>query len=117
MTLDEAIKHAEEVAREQEEDANKWEYTLRVYRRKDYCEPSTIPKCEKELKRCKECASEHHQLADWLKLLRRILDSGDCNSCASFHSQCRYAPRLGEQIRYNCPFYSNEKEGEQDETD
>lgn len=70
MTLDEAIIHCEKVVREQEEDASKWEYTLKVYRKRDYCEPSTIPACEKELKRCKECASEHRQLAEWLKELR-----------------------------------------------
>lgn len=106
MTLDEAIIHCEEKAREQEEDANIWENTLGVYRRKDYYEPSTISMCEKEIKRCKECASEHRQLAGWLKLLKRILDSGDCNDCELLNSQCRYAPRLGELVRYNCPFYS-----------
>lgn len=106
--LDSAIQHCEEVVRGQEEDANKWEYTLGVYRRRDYCDPSTIPTCEKELKRCKKCASEHRQLAEWLKLLKRILDSGDCNDCAMLNSQCRYAPRIGEQVRYNCPFYAKE---------
>lgn len=72
MTLDEAIKHCEEVVREQEEDAGKWEYTLGVYRRRDYCEQSTIPACEKALKKCKECATEHRQLAEWLKELKII---------------------------------------------
>lgn len=57
-----------------------------------------------------KCAEEHRQLAEWLKLLKRILDSGDCNDCAMLHSQCRYAPRWGEQVRYNCPFYSREKD-------
>jgi len=71
MTLDEVIKRVEEVAKEQEEDANKWEYTLSVYRRRDYCEPSTIPTCEKKLKMCKERATEHRQLANWLNELKR----------------------------------------------
>ncbi len=48
---------------------------------------------------------------DGLIALKRIMASGDCNTCAVLHSQCRYAPRLGEQVRYNCPFYSKEKEG------
>lgn len=61
---------------------------------------------------CKRCADEHHQLAEWLKLLKRILDSGDCNDCAMFYRQCRYAPGWGEQVRYNCPFYSREEESE-----
>lgn len=72
MTLDEAIIHCEETVKEQEEDANKWEYTLKVYRRRDYCDPSTIPTCEKELKRCKKCAEEHRQLAEWLKELKEF---------------------------------------------
>ena len=50
-------------------------------------------------------------VAEWLKLLKRILDSGDCNDCAMLHRQCRYAPRIGELVRYNCPFYSQESEG------
>ena len=49
-------------------------------------------------------------VAEWLKLLKRILDSGDCNDCAMLHSQCRYAPKWGDQVRYNCPFYSRESE-------
>lgn len=95
MTLEEAIKHCKEVVEKYDE----------LYR---------IGRTEWEKITCRECAEEHRQLAGWLKLLKRILDSGDCNTCASFHSQCRYAPRLGEQVRYNCPFYSNEKEGEEE---
>lgn len=81
MTLEEAIIHAEDVA--------------------DRCSVTDGDR------RCKQ---EHRQLAEWLKLLKRILDSGDCNDCAMLHRQCRYAPRWGEQVRYNCPFYSREKQ-------
>ena len=99
MTLDEAIRHCEEVA-EEYEDSIGTEAGSRYSLIHD--------------KNCMKCAEEHRQLADWLKLLKRILDSGDCNTCALLHSQCRYAPRLGEQVRYNCPFYSKEKEGEEE---
>lgn len=54
MTLDEAIKHAEEVAEKKEEEA--WEAQLQEEYRK--------------IKPCKECAKEHRQLAEWLKELR-----------------------------------------------
>jgi hypothetical protein len=54
MTLDEAIKHAEEVAEEKEKEA--WEAQLQ----EEY----------KTIKSCKECAKEHRQLAEWLKELR-----------------------------------------------
>ena len=93
MTLDEAICHCEEVA-------NSCELHL-------YSFPEQLAYKE-GFYDAKECAEEHRQLADWLKLLKRILDSGDCNSCAMLHSQCRYAPRIGEQVRYNCPLYVKE---------
>lgn len=96
MTIDEAIKHCEEVAeREQCKgfDANTKSNCRTVQGERHY-----------------KCAEEHRQLAGWLKLLKQILDSGDCNSCALLHSQCRYAPRLGEQVRYNCPFYCSSGE-------
>lgn len=92
MTLEEAIIYCKEMAKNCQ---------LRAYdiERDDY-------------KDLEECAANHRQLAEWLKLLKRILDSGDCNDCAMLHRQCRYAPRWGEQVRYNCPFYSREEESE-----
>ena len=93
LSLSEAIEHAEEVAGKYEEDAREGELQL----------DGT------DVNRCRKCAKEHYQLAEWLKLLKRILDSGDCNDCAMHHSQCRYAPELGEQVRYNCPFYEKEE--------
>lgn len=50
MTLDEAIKHAEEVAEQ-----NEW-----------------FEKNYLENKGCKECAEEHRQLAEWLKELKHL---------------------------------------------
>jgi hypothetical protein len=80
MTLDEAIKHSEEVAEGYEEDISKWEYTLSEYRKRECVEQTTIPRCEKALNRCKQCASEHRQLAEWLRDYKRLLEqepSGD----------------------------------------
>ena len=53
MTLDKAIKHAEEVAKEKEEQA--WEAQL-----------------QEEYRTCKDCAKEHRQLAEWLKELKQF---------------------------------------------
>lgn len=53
MTLNEAIKHAEEKAKELAEEA--WEAELQ--------ERSDVLKCRK-------CAVEHKQLAEWLKELK-----------------------------------------------
>ena len=43
-------------------------------------------------------------ILDTLMAYKRIVQSGDCNSCA-VSKNCKYAPKLGEQVRYNCPFY------------
>ena len=73
MTLEEAIKHAEEVAKEQEE----------LYRLCPASE-SEISRCDgtkdcKTLKSgknkgCQKCAKEHRQLAKWLKDYKRLLE-------------------------------------------
>ena len=63
MTLDEAIKHCEEVAEELEEEAVK-----------GCCDDTEI------VNNCYECASEHRQLAEWLRELkayRGILANAD----------------------------------------
>lgn len=39
-----------------------------------------------------------------LKLLKDIQESGCCNDC-HIKKYCKYKPKLGEQVRYNCPFY------------
>ena len=54
MTIDEAIKHAEEVAEEKKKDA------CELYDAKNY----------EESRECIWCAEEHRQLAEWLKELK-----------------------------------------------
>ena len=46
---------------------------------------------------------DFRQLAEWLKALKEIWDSGDCNDCRN--RGCLYKPKLGHLVRYNCPFY------------
>ena len=67
MTLDEAIKHAEEVARQNEEDAII--YSNCKNHKKNLYE---IGLAENAEKRCCKCAEEHRQLAEWLKELKRL---------------------------------------------
>ena len=59
MTLDEAIRHAEEVAEKNEEI---YEAHCRIYS-KEVVEKYPSPPCKK-------CAEEHLQLAEWLKELK-----------------------------------------------
>ena len=73
MTLDEAIKHAEEVAEEKEKLANTYESF------KDYGNPKSS--ITSEHKKCLNCAKEHRQLAEWLKDYKRLLEQMPCEDC------------------------------------
>ena len=44
-------------------------------------------------------------ILDNLELLRHIQKTGDCNTCKAQKS-CKYAPEVGQMVRYNCPFYN-----------
>ena len=55
MTLEEAIKHYEELAEENEKDAEQFK---------------RIKATQDMISHCYECAEEHRQLADWLKELK-----------------------------------------------
>jgi len=74
MTLDEAIKHAEEVAEEKEGEAQDLEYSKLDWRH--------------EANQCSKCAEEHRQLAGWLKDYKRLLEqepkTGHCEDCKHF---------------------------------
>lgn len=49
-------------------------------------------------------------ILDMLMAYRNIVDSGDCNRCGK-KKTCEYAPKPGQLVRYNCPFYKK-MEGE-----
>lgn len=59
MTLDEAIRHAEEVADEKERETQK-------------LKNSKLDWKHHEANLCSECAKEHRQLAEWLKDYKRL---------------------------------------------
>lgn len=61
MTIDEAIKHCEEVAEANERT----------------CKAKPNVNLEKYI----ECAAEHRQLAEWLKELKRYKEYGPCAFC------------------------------------
>lgn len=90
LTLDEAIKRAEEVAKDNEDIA------------KMYCKGSSTY-INYGIK-CKDLAEYHRQIAEWLTLLKQIQSAGDCNTCYR-KKDCEYMPQWGELVRYNCPFY------------
>ena len=51
--------------------------------------------------------AETGYVLDCLTALRNILETGDCNNCRA--KDCSYKPKVGQMVRYNCPFY--EKSG------
>ena len=52
--------------------------------------------------------SDVKYILDILIVYRNIIASGDCNSCKA-KKDCKYVPRLGQQVRYNCPFYEDDE--------
>ena len=64
MTLDEAIRHCEEVAEAEEQKYKEW--------KGDYSHL-------KKIDSCLECANEHRQLAEWLKELKAYKDLSTYN--------------------------------------
>lgn len=81
MTIDEAIKHCEEVAEEQENKASFNEYRFKTKHIEVY---------ERQWKNCKECASEHRQLAEWLRELRALKENDDVKDVFKNCDTCKY---------------------------
>ena len=70
MTLEEAIKHTESVAKD---------YDLKS----ELCtlkDGVVYPLSEEEKQKCKDCTEEHRQLAEWLKDYNRLLSAIDDNN-------------------------------------
>ena len=97
MTLDEAIKHAEEVAWENEDDAVI--YLNCKNHKKNLYEIGLAKNAEEK---CRKCAEEHRQLAEWLtelKQWRRVY--GVCPSYEMCIPECRegYDAQIAEYKR------------------
>lgn len=106
MTLDEAIKHCEEKARELRD------------RAKPYEEKPCTRVNMMYANSCNECAKEHEQLAEWLKDYRRLLteqqtgewiDTGDmeeywgeefqCSVCGAKDHWNNFCPNCGAKMK------------------
>lgn len=85
MTLDEAIKHAEEVAEEQEA-----LYGLCPASESEIFHCDGIKDCKTlkngKNKGCQKCAEEHRQLAAWLKDYKRLLEREHCDDAISLET-------------------------------
>ena len=79
MTIEEAIKYAEEVAEKQEKMAKEWhENQVRKCDLFPFADMDYTNENE-----CKECAAEHRQLAEWLKDYKRLLEQEPCEDAVS----------------------------------
>lgn len=104
MTIDEVIKHCEETAYQNEILMKRYD-DASGYNRSHNKEIRTDG-----AKGCEYLTSLYRQLAEWLKALKEIWDSGDCNDCRN--GQCEWKPKLGQLVRFNCPHYVGVANGE-----
>lgn len=47
-------------------------------------------------------------ILDCLNSFREMVKTGNCNTCSKKYT-CKYAPKFGQLVRYNCPYYKEEK--------
>ena len=104
MMLDEAIEHAEKVAEEKEKAAKEWHKNqvrkceLISFSEMDYTHENE----------CKKCASEHRQLAEWLKDYKRLLEqksNDDTISRKAVYEQINSWNHNGEYSYTNATYY------------
>jgi len=62
------------------------------------------------MSRLDDTISDVAYILDALRAYRNIVETGDCNRC-KVKKGCEYVPKLGQLVRYNCPFYDR-TEGE-----
>ena len=74
ITLEEAIKHCEEVADYNEEKAKEYKHNQDALVRVYHSLGASYSEDYSKSSECLECAKEHRQLAEWLKRLKRIED-------------------------------------------
>lgn len=55
-----------------------------------------------------KAVSEIAYALECISVLKSIQESGSCNDCNAI-KDCKYKPKLGEMVRYNCPFYRREE--------
>ena len=51
--------------------------------------------------------NETAYVLECIATLKSIQESGSCNDCAV--KGCKYRPKLGNLVSYNCPFYERKK--------
>lgn len=95
MTLDEAIKHCEEVIEELEKEAQEWhENQVRKCKLIPFAEMDYTHEND-----CIECARDHKQLAEWLKELKQLREQTRWTPCSE------RLPKENEYVGDVCKYY------------
>ena len=76
MTIEEAIKHCEEVAEREQQ--------------KGYYANTEANQSTEYGTKCYECAKEHRQLAEWLRELKALKDNDDVKDVFKGCDTCKY---------------------------
>ena len=76
MTLEEAIKHTEEVAKEIEDSAKEY------YRIANLEYHPNKKDAENSYTKCMECSKEHRQFAEWLKKKKKYREENNWTPCS-----------------------------------
>ena len=78
----------------------------------EYVESNVVPTDrsgkERRMSRLDDTISNVAYILDTLIAYRNIVQSGGCNDCKE-KMRCKFIPKLGEQVRYNCPFYKGKE--------
>lgn len=54
--------------------------------------------------RMKKLATDFNYIGDALRTLDEIMSMPNCHNCG-VRNRCRYEPKWGDVIRYNCPLW------------
>ena len=96
MTLDEAIKHIEKVAKENQRIADTGILFDNVTIDMLYCDDTEV--IEEHLANYQKCAERHKQFAEWLKDYKRLLEQKPCDDAISRHSAIFLASDLKQDL-------------------
>ena len=93
MNLEDAIRHAEEVAEEKENEAQELEYSKLDWKH--------------EANLCKECAEEHRKLAEWLRDYKRLKEQEPCEDEYIKVPKKALKYRTAGMVAYNAEWLKN----------
>lgn len=99
MTLDEAIKHAEEAAEENQRVVDTGIVFDGITIDMLFCDDTEV--IEEHLANYQRCAEEHRQLAEWLKDYKRLLEQVPCEDAIRRQAVLEYIEGSGAELGHS----------------